>query len=787
MSIRQHLVPAAVLVFMTLNVAIAQEAKIVLTAAGKSPYTVVYAANATAAEKNAVRELTEHLKKVSGVSLSVKPEGEQMNGPAIYVGQTAFARSHGISFGDFGPEEWLIKAAGKDLVIGGGRHRGTLYGVWEFLERQAGIMWLDEKFTYLPRIDEFAVPDNLELRGKPAFAVRGIYAYINDQPEKRICFMARNRQNLFHDQSIPAALVESWALSPIIGSPRGCHTFYNYTKDWPAEYENCFSLSADGKRLRAVSPSGPGQVCFSNPQTRKLFIARLREYIKADRKRWPNSYPVIYDISANDDNQKCECEKCLALAKKYDSYGGVTLEFINAIADDIAKDYPDIQVQAFAYMFSAKPPKNIKARPNVLMRLAQLGTEFVVGNCDTLRPLTHSHNRVPLKQLRDWSRIGRLAIWDYFIVYQTVGPATNITAMPTNFRIYLQNKVESVFAELEKPVENSFYSLRLWLGCQLMQNPDRDANPLIDKFMNAYYGQAAAPFMRQYLNYLETRMAEVKSPLGNVPLQRQDCLDNAFFVRSEELLTAAEKAAAGDVEILSRIAKERVPVDFARLERAEYLKPGLTPDRREVIGRYKKNGLAAIGDFVSTDQREESQRAINDYVKGLSVNIPLPAEFKGQDVIDITWPRLKDNSIYGMYLVNDPDAAGGRALKLGTPGPNTFSPEFLQKFHTSDLEMGLYSASSKKELVTKKIPRTALAKDEKFHFYPLGKVTLEPNCYVWAHNSWVIQHKLWEFYNSNGLSNEYKIYLSLKVQGLAYVPGSKKEDAVLLDRVILCR
>ena len=53
--------------------------------------------------------------------------------------------------------------------------------------------------------------------------------------------------------------------------------------------------------------------------------------------------------------------------------------------------------------------------------------------------------------------------------------------------------------------------------------------------------------------------------------------------------------------------------------------------------------------------------------------------------------------------------------------------------------------------------------------------------------SCVIQQTLWESYESNGISNEYEIYLSLKVQGPSYVNGSKKDDAILMDRVLLVR
>ncbi len=617
-----------------------QREEITIVSSGKSPYSVVHSSDATEAEKNAARELTEHLRLASGAILPAKNEGDKLDCPAIYVGRTAFAQSHGIFFRDFGPEEWLIKAVGKDIVLGGGRPRGTLYAVWEFFERHVGVMWLDESYTFLSKTDRLSVPANLELRGKPAFAVRGIYAYFKDEPEKRVRFMARNRQNHFHDETNPAGAAE-WGLLPVIGSPRACHTFYNYTRDWPAKYEGCFSVSSGGKRLRAISAVGPGQVCLSNPQTRQLFASRLREYIQADRKAQPENYPVIYVIEPNDNNDKCVCPACLALEKKYGAYSGTLLEFINAIADDISRDYPDVRVQTAAYMFSEKAPQGIVPRPNVLIKLAQLGSEFGEGSNDTMRPLSHPNNHKSLSQLRDWSALGRMSIWDYWILYGPGNEATvDIAAISSNLRLYQKNRVESVFVECESPDTCNFHSLRLWMGYQLMQDPDRDANLLVDKFMGAYYG-AAAPFMRRLLDYIGTRMEEIKARIGDVPVAKRTYLDNDFFRTAEELLASAEKATGGDVGILRRIAKERVPLDVARLNRGVSLSKDLTPSRQEVIRRLQKNSPEVVKDFYPRAKQAELVQETNDYINGLSVSVPLPAEFKDRDVIDIIWASFR--------------------------------------------------------------------------------------------------------------------------------------------------
>jgi len=49
-----------------------------------------------------------------------------------------------------GEEEWVIRTIGNDLLLTGGRPRGTMYAVYEFLEDHVGCHWLDRKTDVIP-------------------------------------------------------------------------------------------------------------------------------------------------------------------------------------------------------------------------------------------------------------------------------------------------------------------------------------------------------------------------------------------------------------------------------------------------------------------------------------------------------------------------------------------------------------------------------------------------------------------------------------------------------------
>ncbi len=726
----------------------------------------------TKEERHAAKELQEHLQIAANCKIPVSPEnqsGNEADTKKIFIGQTRFAVENGLDFSQLGKEEWILRSVGTKIILGGGAPRGTLYAVYEFLERFCGVMWLDEQTTHIPKLQNW--PEEIDIRCKPAFEVRGIYAYFREPQNQRRLYMARNRQNLFHDEGNPPYL-NSLEIYPVFGSPRACHTYYNYTKDWGTDLEDCFSLSANGKRLRAENASGPGQVCFSNPKCVDLFSAKLEEFILEDRKNKPREqWPVIYEISANDNEAKCICENCLATAKKHDSYGGTVLEFTNAIAARIRNQYPEVYVQMFAYGFSEIPPKGIRAEKNVLIRVAQLGSEFGQGIRDTLRPLSHPNNSESNRRIQGWSLLGELAVWDYWTMYTREARLGICTAaIAENLALYAKLGIRSVFVEAENPLGNIFYALRLWLGFRMMKNPNLDARHEIKRFMAAYY-EAASTEMLALHDYIEKRESEITGRLNDVSLRHRKDLDDAFFAESEKLFSAAF-ARADTQEVVKRLAKERACLASIRINRRAHLLPF---DVTESGNQIRKDLKQCLPDWFSSDQHATILNELDTRMVGIKLMLPIPAELADREVVvDLTWPRLYNH--YQSRIMEVPDAAGGRAvvLKKGNEDKGL-------------IEFGLYDVDGKREIKTIRIPHKENFQDETFHLYNLGKITLTRKCYAWAHYSWVIQRPLDEFYESNGMSNDYELFFSIKVQGPAYVKDSLQENAIMLDRILLVR
>ena len=122
-----------------------------------------------------------------------------------------------------------------------------------------------------------------------------------------------------------------------------------------------FSLRPNNERVKDSS----GQLCMTNPETRKYVLAALRNFIKKDRVKAVKDGvppPLIYDISANDNNNQCDCPDCKAVAdREGGNYSAPLLDFINYIAREIRKEYPEIYIRTFAYLFSYNTPKIMRA------------------------------------------------------------------------------------------------------------------------------------------------------------------------------------------------------------------------------------------------------------------------------------------------------------------------------------------------------------------------------------------------------------------------------------------
>ena len=754
--------------------------------------SVIIPVGADAETVFAAQELQMHLSAALKKKVVVAAENTGVSGKKIFLGDTLSARKAGISSASLKREESRIRTLKDDIIITGGKPRGVLYGAYEFLERFAGVCWLDPHNTVIPFCKELKVPAGTDLLIKPSFDNRAIFSIQNygrnkKAFERNITFRTRMRENVFWQEKFTPEERAKWGISRVFGRPSPLNTLYYYIREWPEKgMEEGLSLVKGGKRARPKTIYGPGHVCFTNPKARQMFKKQILNFIRQDRKEFPADYPLLYNLSINDSGQfYCICSGCAAAAEKYKAHSGAMLEFVNDIAEEVEKHYPDITIQTSAYLFVLKAPTGIRPLRNVAVRYSFFGR--------TMKPLTHKANADRLKHLQDWSRLGKVQIWNYWVNFGKYYPnagIVNIGTIDSNLKLFSKYNVNYVFSECEFPDTASFHPLRMYAGYQLKKNVDQKLSDILDRFFNGYYRKSAVPMRRLY-SYMEQRQQEHPDLLVTAPISL-DYLDKAYFIFAEKCLEEAERLSKDDKAVLDNISRERVALDIARLARRDNWKEEKNlPALKKVHARLARNWKANIAYWyddaywVKGIYHQKDLFLKTTLPPETGAKYPLPEELKNRLCYDITWQQftnLREMYKFGLRLVDDPEACGKKAMSLAKfPEKRYGSLALVKDPHTLKFVCGVQSRYLKKQLLglSPEIPQ-----NEKYDLLRLGRITLTPNCVFFAHRTWAIQLDLDRYFRS-GANNTFDIYVSIKFEGPAYVRNSVRENRISIDRVLL--
>jgi hypothetical protein len=300
------------------------------------------------------------------------------------------------------------------------------------------------------------------------------------------------------------------------------------------------------------------QLCLTNPEVVRIATDSVL--------RWIAEHPEadVFSVDQNDGYGFCECENCAALDEAEGSQAGTVLNFVNQIADVVAEKHPDVQLQTLAYVYSEIPPKTIKPRPNVTIRMCHYDycEAHAIGQCDDHLPF--------VERLEAWSKItDRITIWDYYTDFRHyLVPFPNFESVIHHPRFYAERNCIGLFAQgnnVSAEGGGEFSALRAWVFAQLMWDPYQDGQALIDEFVENVYGPAA-PFIADYIRLAHeiVKPKDIRFSIFTDPSQMTH-LTPEFIAKSEALFRKAEAAAQADSALLKRVELAHLPIHYARL------------------------------------------------------------------------------------------------------------------------------------------------------------------------------------------------------------------------------
>ncbi|MDP4221819.1 MAG: DUF4838 domain-containing protein [Bacteroidota bacterium] len=510
---------------------------IVLADKGLSAYRIVLPASATTYEQKAASVLQDYLLQISSTALPILPENKKGSPYEILLGQNERLNrlNAGISFNDLGTDGFVIMTDSMRLIIAGGNGKGTLYGVYTFLEKYLGCRMYSPKVKIVPKLEKISL-GTIKDKQVPVIKFRDTHYRISWDQEYT------DWHKLSHDERGNRPAWGSWV-----------HTFNSlvppeiYFRDHPEYY-----ALRDGKRI-------PTQLCLTNPEVLKIVIQNLR------RKIAENPGALYWSVSQNDNRQYCTCDNCRELNEREGSPSGSIINFVNQVAEQ----FPDHRISTLAYEYSRKAPINIKPAKNVNIMLCSIE----MRRDRPFAEATDSVSTAFVRDVRDWSRIASdIIVWDYVIQFPNlVSPFPNLHVLQPNLQFFAENGVTAMFEQGNREVGGEFAELRTYMISKLLWDPYCNTDSLINDFLNGYYGEAAGP-IRKYIDMMREASLASEQPLGifaSPNKAAESYLTRPLIDNYKKLFDEAESAVADSAEILERVRIARLPLNFAIMEQSK--------------------------------------------------------------------------------------------------------------------------------------------------------------------------------------------------------------------------
>ena len=345
----------------------AEAAQVVLAADGRCEYQVVvpdaYPSDAIASCLRETARLVQAAFQANRFDLAVVSERDRDAAqPAVFLGNTRFARRHDVVVSKLEGWGYVLKAVGRDLIIAGrdepspvqrqNRRRGTwdrigtAKGVVDFLRDYCGVRFL---YPELPAFNPVSGAAQIDWHKTPAleFLPRKtitVPADLNLENTPWLSFnTAHPARGSFYDLAMNRF--------PRVDEAFGGHTYWRAIP--PEKYRQThpeyFALIR-GKRLL----EGSGQYCISNPD--------VQELIYRDLVRLADSGYRVVDLAQPDGFRPCQCKDCNELYGT-DDWGEKLWIFHRKLAERLLKDRPGVQVRMISYIQTAGPPRTFTEFP----------------------------------------------------------------------------------------------------------------------------------------------------------------------------------------------------------------------------------------------------------------------------------------------------------------------------------------------------------------------------------------------------------------------------------------
>jgi hypothetical protein len=712
-------------------------AEVIVAEGGASRAAVVVASDAIAPEKHAASELAAFLNQVTGGRYEVLSAAGGKTGRLLVGPGAATLADAGFSTEGLGAEGLVIRTVGNDLILAGGRPRGTLYAVYTFLEDELGCRWWSSKVSTIPKRPTLKL-GSLDVRYVPPLEYREAFWFDAFDAD----WAVRNKSN-GHRVQTDATRGGKHLYQGFV------HTFYSlippatYFKDHPEWFSEINGTRQHDRK----------QLCLTNEEMRKALVQNLRARLRKNRAA------TIASVSQNDWHGYCQCSACAAIDKEEGSPAGSLLRFVNKVAADIEQEFPHVAISTLAYQYTRKPPKHVRPRQNVIVRLCSI-------ECSFSKPLAHERNKTFRDDIVGWSKIcKRLYIWDYTTNFRHyVLPHPNLRVLGPNVKFFVDHGVKGIFEQgAYQSYGSEMAELKAWVLAKLLWNPSLDGQKLIDEFIDGYYGPAGKG-VRSYLNLIHDEVNRTRDRLGCFSSETAQFLSLEVLSKGMKLLKAAEKAAGDDAALRHRVQVAQLPVLYAfllrwdqfRSEAADQGSPWVVADEfKAVYDEFMRIAKAANVTRVAEGRSIDWMTTVAARPRRKRCGPPPGCEALPKD----RWVDLQDSGFRlardeWAKLAEDPKASDGAAARMPTSHhewavQRTLNLSLVKASPDRSLRCkiairveatgkdggaftcGIWDMENRRGVAGLNVSAAQIA-DGEYHIYDLGAQKLSDRMYVWV-------------------------------------------------------
>ena len=580
--------PPPLLFSLLIGCTLTAQADVPLITDGKPVAVIVTANHPGPVAQYAAEELVLHIEKATGVRLPVVTESAAPNETTsrIFVGNSNAVRAVGIDVSKLAPEAFVLRTSGKSLfIVGDDRNddpldadtrAGTMWGVYEWLDRDLGVRWLwpGELGTFVPKtktavakdVDETIPPRFLQRRLRPGLS------FTSEHPALGFTEAAAKQHS--QDQTVFLRRHRMGRTRPMSYN----HAFTDWWEKYGKEHPEWFQLRDGGKRGPS-KPTGRFSMCVSNPEFQQQIVSLWA----AKHKSYPGVASYI-NACENDILGLCTCDKCKALdgpaPPDYLKFYSPSSKMVGSrfVSDRYAHFWLDLQqlaaktdpeatVVGYVYFnYFQAPTSGLKLNDHILLGYCPSGGFF---------PRSAEEHEWMKQQWTGWRNTGAR-------LFLRTNHLLDGYCMPFIFAHQFADEFHH--AVKEGMVATDFDSLtghwatqgpNLYTAVRLHDHPEASADEVLAEYYAAF-GPAASK-VKAYFDYWENYTMTHREPMLKIMEETQtsrwrnwakashlvypqDC-----FTPAETILADAARSASADKEAESRVMFLKLGLDHAKL------------------------------------------------------------------------------------------------------------------------------------------------------------------------------------------------------------------------------